>query len=195
MNCKQFQRELPGYLYGEMSGKDRESFANHSESCPDCRRLLAEMKETVTRLTAAPGPEFSPGELTALRGRVREEVRRNAPGSVPARRRPGILSHPLFLPGALAAALIFLVVFRQAQPPPAEPTGAAALAVFARRVESEFQMYAEIWDEIEELESLFPPDPPAGSGAGNRGVEVTNLAGRGLQRPFWGGQPGNNRDC
>ncbi len=183
MNCKKFRRELPAYLYREISGEERESFGLHAESCPACRRLLADMEETVFRLAADPGPEFSPGELAALRGRVREAVRRSVPGSDPVHRRPGILSHPLFLPGALAAALIFLVVFRKAETPPAEPDGAAALAVFSEKVESEFQTFAEIWDEIEEIESLFPPDPAAGAGADNRAGELANLAGRGLLRP------------
>ncbi len=179
MNCKKFQRELPAYLYGEISEKERESFGGHAETCPACRRLLEELEETVSRLADAPGPEFPPGELTALRGRVRERVRRAARGFEPVRRRPGVLSHPLFLPGALDAALVLLVVFRQAAPPPPEPTGAAALAVFSEKVEAEFQEFAEIWDEIEEIEALFPPDPAAGAEADNRIRELAGQAIRG----------------
>ena len=158
MNCKKFRRELPAYLYGEISEKERESFGGHAETCPACRRLLEELEETVSRLADAPGPEFPPGELTALRGRVRERVRRAARGFEPVRRRPGVLSHPLFLPGALAAAL----------------------AVFSEKVEAEFQEFAEIWEEIEEIEALFPPDPAAGAEADNRNRELAGRSIRGL---------------
>ncbi len=168
MNCKQFQLDLPGYLYGETDPAMREEFARHAAGCPGCRKLLGEMEGTVSRLSSVPGPVFSAGELAALRARVKEAVRSPAlaPRSLPARSRLRIISRPLFLPVAsvLSAAAILLIVFlpdRSREGGRSELPRAAELVAFSEEVEDEDRMVAEVWDEFEAIEVLFSREPDA----------------------------------
>ncbi len=168
MNCEKFQRELPGYLYGEPTGTNWEEFSRHAGECPDCRRLLEEMEKTVAQIPDSPVPVFSPEQLAALRGRVMEAIR--SPGLDPrprtARSRMRIFPSPFFLPAAsaLAAAAILLIVFlpsrsrfgeRSDLPPTAD------LVAFSEEVEVEERLVAEVWEEIEDIELLFSPAPAA----------------------------------
>ncbi len=173
MNCKRFQRELPGYLYGDLSAGERDVLAGHAASCPACRRLLIGMEETVSRLAAEPGPIFSGREKELLRGRVMEAVREPgfSPQPLPGRGGLKFLLRPLLLPAGLAAAVLLLVLFRGTDEPPAVLPPADTLAAFSEEVEDEFQIFAEVWSEIEEIESLFSPEPGTGSEAEWRGGE------------------------
>ncbi|MDP8235603.1 MAG: zf-HC2 domain-containing protein [Candidatus Erginobacter occultus] len=173
MNCKRFQRELPGYLYGDLSAGERDVLAGHAGSCPACRRLLTEMEETVSLLAAEPGPIFSGREKELLRGRVMEAVRELglSPRPLPSRGGLKFLLRPLLFPAALAAAVLLLVLFRGTDDPSAAAPPAAALAAFSEEVEDEFQLFADVWSEIEEIESLFSPEPGTGSEAEWRGGE------------------------
>jgi anti-sigma factor RsiW len=178
MNCRRFQRLLPGYLYGELSAGDRERFDDHAAACPACRGLREEMAETVSRLAAIPGPVFSRGEKDLLRDRVQAAVRSaaSAPRMLPDHGGLRILFKPLLLPAALAAAVLLLVLFRTPDDPVPAPSAAAALAALAEEVEEEFQLFADVWGEIEEIESLFSPDPGTGAGAELREGDGFNLA-------------------
>jgi anti-sigma factor RsiW len=173
MNCKRFQRELPGYLYGDLSAGERDVLAGHAGSCPACRRLLTEMEETVSRLAAEPGPIFSGREKELLRGRVMEAVREPglSPRPLPSRGGLRFLLRPLLLPAGLAAAVLLLVLFRKTDEPPGATPPAVALAEFSEEVEEEFQLFADVWSEIEEIETLFSSDPENGSEAEWRGGE------------------------
>jgi anti-sigma factor RsiW len=178
MNCRRFKRLLPGYLYGELSAGARERFVRHSAACPACRRLREEMEETVSRLAPVPGSVFSRGEKDLLRERVRSAVRSaaSAPRTLPDRDGLRILFRPLLLPAALAAAVLLLVLLRTPDDPPSAPAEAAALAALSEEVEEEFQLFADVWGEIEEIESLFSPDPGTGAGAEIREGDEFNLA-------------------
>ncbi len=173
MNCKRFSRELPGYLYGDISAGERDVLSGHADSCPACRRLLSEMEETVSRLAADPGPIFSGREKELLRGRVKEAVREPGLSPRPRPSRGGriFFLRPIFLPAGLAAAVLLLVLFRKTDEPSAALPPAVALAEFSEEVEDEFQLFAEVWSEIEEIESLFSPEPGTGSEAEWRGGE------------------------
>ena len=74
MNCKTFNRLLPGYLYGESSIEEGEKVLSHARTCPDCRRLLDEMTGTISLLREEAKPHFSGGEMAALRMRVKQEI-------------------------------------------------------------------------------------------------------------------------
>lgn len=165
MNCKKFRDLVPAYLYGEISPEERERLTGHAAGCPACRGLLREMEETVARLAAVPGPKFSPREMSGLRDRVLEAVRTPARSPRPSGFRP--LLRPLIIPSALAAAALLLVVLLPSRPTaPVVPSEAAELVAFSEAVEEELQLVAEIWREIEEIESLFITEPDGGSEAG-----------------------------
>lgn len=174
MNCRTFNKLLSEYLYGDISVGERESFLAHASACPQCRRLLTEMEETVSFVGDESKPRFSPGEMAALRNRVREEISR--PTGVPARspRRSGFrfFSRPLFLPVAgsvAAAAVVVLLLYHPAKGPdsagPVPPDGANELVAMTETVEEEFDSVGELCREIDELQLLFLEEPDPGSEA------------------------------
>lgn len=174
MNCRAFNKLLPGYLYGESSIEEREEVLAHARTCPECRRLLDEMTETVSLLRDKEKTHFSAGEMAALRTRVREEISR--PTGVPARspRRSAFrfFSRPLFLPVAgsvAAAAVVVLLLYHPAKGPdyagPAPSDGANELVAMTETVEEEFDSVGELCREIDELQLLFLEAPDPGSEA------------------------------
>lgn len=58
--CALIQRWLPAYPDAEASSWRRRLVAGHLEHCPDCRRELTEIEETIRAVQAAPVPD--PGE-------------------------------------------------------------------------------------------------------------------------------------
>lgn len=166
MNCERFQWELPGYLHDDPAGTDWEEFSRHARDCPACRRLLEEMEKMMAQIADFSGPVFSPKELAALRGRVMEAIRSPglAPQSRTVRSRMRIFSSPLFLPAAsvVAAAAILLIVFLPSRSRVGERSDlpqSADLVAFSEEVEVEERLVAEVWEEIEDIELLFSPDP------------------------------------
>ena len=167
MNCRTFHNLLPEYLYRELPLRLRKEFEAHAAVCPKCRRLLEEMEELSVRIFAT-GPVFSGAEKAGMRRRVMEAVRRDLPVPVPAPNRPRKLTllRPFLLPAALAAAVLLLVVLRNPSVPSAGPPEVTALAEFSQEVEEEFDLFADVWGEFEELEALFPAE--SGDGFGTR---------------------------
>jgi len=176
MNCRRFQRLLAQYLYDELEAGEVERLAGHAAACPECRRLKEELEKTVSRLSVSAGPVFSDREKDRLRLRVREAIRAAGPDPRPLPVRGGrmTLLRPLFLPAALAAAVVLLVLLRPPEEPPAVSPAASALAAFSEEVEEEYIFFAEVWEEIEEIERFFSPEPEDGAGIG--GGEEPDLA-------------------
>ncbi len=165
MNCRNFHNLLPEYLYGELSLPRRKECEAHAVVCSECRRLREEMEELRVRISSA-GPVFSSAEKEGVRRRVREAVRSglSVPAPAGARGQGLALLRPFLLPAALAAAVLLLVVLRNPSGPSAGPPEAVALAEFSQEVEEDFDLFADVWGEIEELEDLFPAELGDGFG-------------------------------
>src|SRR5919106_2897434 len=54
MHCEDLRVEFPSYLSGELSAELRARVEGHLESCDECRRDLAALRETVARIEGAP---------------------------------------------------------------------------------------------------------------------------------------------
>jgi anti-sigma factor RsiW len=66
--------QLSAYLDGELGARGRARVGRHIERCPQCRRLLQGLRETVALLSArSPVREPAPVQLvSAVRARLRE---------------------------------------------------------------------------------------------------------------------------
>ena len=60
MDCNHFEDLFSLYLEDELSFKERESVDLHLNSCPECRELLALIRETNEALSLFPEIEISP---------------------------------------------------------------------------------------------------------------------------------------
>jgi anti-sigma factor RsiW len=71
-------RRVPGqmsaYLDGELRAHGRTRVERHTERCPQCRRLLQDLRQTVALLRAqSPAREPAPAQLvSAVHARLRE---------------------------------------------------------------------------------------------------------------------------
>jgi len=164
MNCRRFKRLLPSYLYGEIREKDKQIFIGHASDCSSCRKLLAEMEETVSFLRSQPRIEFSRSELESLKTGVKKEIARPERIQLP-RRHPGFL-HSLFryrVPVPVTAVLFiallvgvsFLLRPETSQELTADPE-VNKLEALTETIDNELKFVAEINRQLDELESLFP---------------------------------------
>lgn len=176
MKCKKFEKMLPGYLYGDISEKDKQVFMDHVSDCAGCRKLLSEMEESLVVLQSIPKPDFTDSEMSALRHRVKEEVaRREEKVTVPTRRwtfRFPVLQ-PRFIPvAALVAVVAVIGVILLRQPAvidqPVETTAGPVneLVAMTEEMEDEYQSITEICREIDDLKALFYDEGKAGPEAG-----------------------------
>lgn len=67
-------RQMSAYLDGELGVRGRARVERHTARCPQCRRLLQALRETVALLRAqSRAPEPAPAQLVAtVRARLRE---------------------------------------------------------------------------------------------------------------------------
>ncbi|HDL65022.1 MAG TPA: hypothetical protein ENH12_06490 [Proteobacteria bacterium] len=174
MNCKTFNRLLPGYLYGESSIEEGEKVLSHARTCPDCRRLLDEMTGTISLLREEAKPHFSGGEMAALRMRVKQEIAGmdHSPARSPVRPRLSFFSRPLFLPAAgalIAASIVAVLLYHPAETPenllPTVLSEAEELVTMTETVEEEYESVDELCREMDELQQLFFQEPDPGSEA------------------------------
>ena len=168
MNCKTFNKLLPGHLYGENSIEEREKVLSHVRICPECRRLLDEMTGTVAFLQAEEKPNFSDMEMAALRMRVEQEA--SGPVQIPihssGRSRLRFFSRPLFLPAAgalIAASIVAVLLYHPTETPKyiisAAPNETEELVTMTETVEEEYDSVDELCREMDELQLLFFADP------------------------------------
>ena len=174
MNCKTFNKLLPGHLYGENSIEEREKVLSHARTCPECHQLLDEMTGTVSFLGDEKKPNFSGAEMAALRMRVEQESsgRGLTPVYSHSRSRLRIFSRPLFLPAAgalIAASIVAVLLYHPAESPEylvtAVPNEAEELVTMTETVEEEYGSVDELCREIDELQLLFFEEPDPGSEA------------------------------
>ena len=169
MKCSKFHRIIPGYLYGELAGKEKNAFLLHSRECSSCSGLLREMENTVRILRSEPSPEFSPDDFSLLRRRVRIGISRKGvqprPGDLPRR-------FHVFSPSLARIAAVILVLLtgvllysRYLTPPAGVPAEVEEVVRITRTIETEDSEVSEICGEIQKLESLFPPSKGNGSEA------------------------------
>ncbi len=104
MNCKEFNRRIPGYLAGEEAEPGQGSMREHAAACAACRRELEEVGEAWSRLGVL--EEERPGPRVRARFyEMLERETRRAKGAAAAPR-------PAWQPALLqlaAAALLFAV--------------------------------------------------------------------------------------
>ena len=78
MTCQELSEIVTEYLEGAMSARDRGSFERHLALCPECRRYLEQMRQTVAALGRVP-EEPIPSEIEAkLLERFRDWKRENS---------------------------------------------------------------------------------------------------------------------
>ena len=169
MRCSRFQNLLPGYLYGELTEKEKKSFRDHARRCPACSALLREMEATIQTLRTEPPPRFSPAEMSLLRKRVRAGISREGPRPRPAEihRYFHIFSPSL---ARIAAGIVVVItgIFFYSHyltPPEGVPEEVDEVVRITRTIESEDAEVDEICREIQELEALFPAPKANGPAA------------------------------
>jgi anti-sigma factor (TIGR02949 family) len=64
MTCQELSEIVTDYLEGAMTASDRARFDRHLTLCPECRRYVDQMKQTVTALGRVPD-EPIPAEIEA----------------------------------------------------------------------------------------------------------------------------------
>lgn len=110
MDCSQFRLKVSFNLDRELSFTEQKLFSQHSEECPDCGELLAEIKKVKLALRKGLSASLSPDFVSRLQKRLRSEVDRNPEWwrrlTVPQR----IGFSPVSLGGMVAAALAVLVL-------------------------------------------------------------------------------------
>lgn len=63
---------LSAYLDGALPGPDRERLEEHVGMCPQCRRVLATLRKTVTGLAELMRPTPPPGLADSVINRLRD---------------------------------------------------------------------------------------------------------------------------
>ncbi len=157
-DCRFFNRNLPGYLYGEAPVAVRRAMARHAERCAECGRLLREMERTVATLKSFQPAGITPAEMKELRERVRERIGAAEPLAGRPERFWPVFSYRL-VPLAAAAVIILVVTLMLAVWPIAdrreELTEAAYVAALSETIEREFMEMGELWRELDELEIIL----------------------------------------
>jgi anti-sigma factor RsiW len=73
MNCKDFEKSLALYAYGDLPEEERKALEAHLQTCEGCRASLGETRRLRELLAAHPSPEPSP-ELVAECRRALEDA-------------------------------------------------------------------------------------------------------------------------
>lgn len=115
MKCKNVNKQMPGYLLGELSEIEKKSIEKHIETCPECAGELKALKEVfdaISKSGAASPPEYY---FERFPSRVMERLRENRNGEKAENRR---WLSPVWAAGAVAAAivlatLLFVNLYRQ----------------------------------------------------------------------------------
>ncbi len=174
-NCNKFQKLLAGYIYGDLSEKDRDGLKRHLDICEACRRKLAGLRRTVSLVSEVPGPIFSAAETGMMRRRVKAHIGEEKRSDVPSIRRPVRPRFYRWAPVAAAAMVALLAVLIVGKiPSPDSPPAATPsdkLVEMSETVEEEFNSISELCREIDELQSLFPEKKNREEGAGVRKIQ------------------------
>jgi anti-sigma factor RsiW len=104
MTCHKIEELLPLYAEEGLDAQDRQRVETHLAGCPDCRHLLACLKQTETGLARFPQLEVSPtlmARLQAIPSSAKKKIR-------PQTRARFFLAKPSLQP-VLAGAFLLLV--------------------------------------------------------------------------------------
>ncbi len=72
--CQEFEKRLPAYQEGLISGQDQKDLENHLHSCEPCRRALQDLNRTKDLLSRLPEVAPPPWFTQKVMVRVREEA-------------------------------------------------------------------------------------------------------------------------
>jgi len=101
MDCNDIRQEMPAYLYGELTGRNRAELEEHLLACPACREQMDHGRSAMALLDAWPPMARQPEDQPAV-------VLAGQAGSMRPPYRPGRLRAVLM--GAAAAVLVFVVL-------------------------------------------------------------------------------------
>jgi len=104
MTCRKIEVLLPLYAEGGLGIEDRRRVETHLAACPDCRRLLACLKQTEAGLARFPELQVSPALMARLKA-IPSSNKRKAQSRT---RVPFFLARPSLQP-ILAGAFLLLV--------------------------------------------------------------------------------------
>ena len=104
MTCRKIEELLPLYAEGELEAQDRRRVETHLAACPNCRRLLACLKQTEAGLARFPELEVSPALIERLKA-IPSSEKKKARSRI---RVPFFQVKPSLQP-VLAGAFLFLV--------------------------------------------------------------------------------------
>jgi anti-sigma factor RsiW len=120
MNCEETQKSFSPYLDDALAADVCEALEAHLESCPFCRRQLAELRATLRGLANLSRPSAPAGLVLAVADAVLiERAARAQQPDVPAWLRVLRWIEPRVMPytvGALTSALLFFVLINALRP-------------------------------------------------------------------------------
>lgn len=120
-----WRREVVDELLGLLAPDRSDALGRHLEGCGTCREEREVLQRTL-RLAADPAPRTAPPiDLAAMLARVDAEIDRRVAG--PARVRPRLVA--LWLPAAMAAALVLFIARPRSTPPETPDAGVSAVAL------------------------------------------------------------------
>jgi anti-sigma factor RsiW len=106
MICRKAKKLIPLYAGDDLRQRLTAAVRAHVDSCPSCRKELAEYRESLSRLKAAAKaesvPDWNEGEWRALAARFKP--------AAPATRHPAYLARPRWAAASVLGALLGLAV-------------------------------------------------------------------------------------
>jgi len=106
MTCRKAKKLMPLYAGDDLRPRLIAAVRAHVDSCPSCRKELAEYRESLSRLKAAAKaenvPDWSEDEWRALAARFKP--------AAPATRRPAFLARPHWAAASVLGVFLGLVV-------------------------------------------------------------------------------------
>ena len=129
--CK-YDEQVLDYLYGELAGTERAAFADHLSGCPSCRRELDSLSGVRKEVAELPRPVLATDAAARMTAQLMEAAIAATKATTaspalgggkllqfPSGRIKRALTHPVSAGILVAAAALFIVVFRLREP--AEP--------------------------------------------------------------------------
>lgn len=108
--CADVQSQLTAYLDPREEGLNRSAIAKHLTGCPECRQAESELREIFALLKERKAPELPEGFMEKLHLRLAQELAPQPAGPVWLARLRGFFNWPSLAAGAVAAAVLIMVV-------------------------------------------------------------------------------------
>ena len=142
--CK-YDEQVLDYLYGDLVGAERAAFADHLSGCPSCRRELDSLSGVRKEVAELPRPVLPTDAAARMTAQLMEAAIAATKATTaspalgggkllqfPSGRIKRALTHPVSAGILVAAAALFIVVFRLREP--AEPVSDSPVAAPAEVV-------------------------------------------------------------